>query len=106
MAKAKGKKGSFMFDHSKTCKGVTYISSNCHLNFRMEVTAKDKGPLRRIIREAVLIKNAIEGEKVTVKVTKEDLEHEIQKKIELLNSKREFHLPTLSTNATSISSLL
>ena len=88
--------------------GVVHKSANqCHKNFRMEVVSTDKGPLRRIIREAILIKDALEGEKAVVDSVKQEIDIEIKKKIKLLNSKREFHLPTLgSSQPNNIANLL
>ena len=102
----KGKK-SWMFDHSKTCKGVVHRGANCNKNFRMNVVSRDKGALRRIIREAVLIKNAIEGETVKINKVEEEISKDIIRKVMLLNGKREFNLPTLCSNQpTNISRLM
>ena len=61
----------------------------------MEVGCKDKDPMRRILREAIRIKDAMEGEEYKTRVVEEGIEKEIKAKLRLLNSKREFHLPTL-----------
>ena len=64
-------------------------------DFEMKVLKTYKDPLRRVIREAVKIKDVKECEEETVSVTVGDVETEIRYKVKLLNSKLiEFHLPT------------
>ena len=108
VAKAKQRVGSsFMKEHTITCERTLHKGANCFKNFHMEVTSCDKDPLRRILREAIAIKDACEGEKMTIRMFKDDVEGEVQAKVMLLNSKREIHLPTLATGSvSSISSQL
>ena len=72
--------------------------------FRREVVKRDRDPLRRILREALRIKKTIDGE--TMCLQNEDgeqeddgptIKKEIQVKLKLLNSKREFFLPDMPT---------
>ena len=61
----------------------------------MTLKATDKCPLRRVVREAVRLKDLKEQETVKVTLMVEDVEKEIMVKIKLLNSKKnEYHLPT------------
>ena len=98
----KAGKGSFMIDHSTTCKGMDKRFPVTDNMFRMEVVGRDKCPLRRVLREAVRIKDALEFGEVKVATPEEEIEEEIRRKINLLNSKREFYLPVIGSNTQNI----
>ena len=98
----KAGKGSFMIDHSTTCKGMDKRFPVTDNMFRMEVVGRDKCPLRRVLREAVRIKDALEFGEVKVATPGEEIEEEIRRKINLLNSKREFYLPVIGSNTQNI----
>ena len=96
-----------MNDHAKKCQGEKYKNRDSYKNYRMELTGIDRGPLRRVLREAIAIKDNLEGLRTKISVLKNDIEKEIAVKIQLMNSKREFHLPVLgSAQVSSISSQL
>ena len=85
-----------MKDHLDRCHGTRHDQPKNPRMFKMEIIAKDRDPLRRILREAIRIRDVIEGEEIEIKkVNQDNLEEEIRVKLSLLNSKREFHLPTL-----------
>ena len=94
------KKGSWMFDHEQEClRGVHNIGPD---RFEMKVVSKDRDPLRRILREALRIRDVMEGEQIKImRTTHENIEEEIKVKLQLLNSKREFHLPILGSMKTA-----
>ena len=87
-----------MYDHIQECKGNGGGNPLGPESFRMDVVSKDEDSLRRILREAVRIKDVLEGEEVEVKTMEEGVEREIKAKLAILNSKREFHLPTLGAS--------
>merc|ERR1712082_602493 len=60
--KLKRKIGSFMFDHIHEKHPEIKTHEESIPIFKMDVTATDKDPMRRIIREAVKIKSVIDGE--------------------------------------------
>ena len=72
--------------------------------FKMIVSKPDKGPLRRILREAVRIRTGLEGEEIKIKIDQSEEEvtrsisREIKMRVHLLNSKREFHLPVMAAS--------
>ena len=73
-------------------------------DFKMELINVDKDPNRRIVREAISIKHTLDGRKEIVKVKKgEDLE-ETEELVEakLMNGKREFFLPCLTSGVGNI----
>ena len=60
----------------------------------MTVKSTEKCSLRRVVREAVRLKDLKENETRKVSLTVKDIEKEIEVKIKLLNTKNEYHLPT------------
>ena len=83
-------------------------------DFKMVVTSLDKDPLRRISREAIRIRDSLEGEEIIIEFPKDDLTKAKKDKIKtdpkatvsLLNSKREFFLPRLGGGVTNIGNML
>jgi len=91
MDKAKANKGYFLNEHLKKQHTVQkpklkYIEEG----HRVDVTSTDKDPFRRIIREALTIKDVIDGESKELVTNFGDQEHKKSFKVGLLNSKREF----------------
>ena len=82
-----------MYDHIKN--NHPEVKNLSTKYFEMNITAVDKDPLRRIVREAVKIRETINGEEVKITVKKEDQEDEVSRKITLINGKREYFLPTI-----------
>ena len=102
VSKWKTKKGSFIFDHGRKCKGVPEGRVITPDDFIMEVIKSDRCPLRRVLREAVRIRDGMEEEDIKLNDQEEDIEgaisREIEARIELLNSKREFYLPVIGAS--------
>ena len=63
-----------MIDHSTKCPGITPDMEITSDFFRMEIIGRDKDPLRRVLREAVRIKGALEGEEFKVTTIEEEIE--------------------------------
>ena len=95
VAKWKSKKGSFMYDHIQECQYLGENDAKDPSLFKMDVVSKDRDPLRRILREAIRIRDVHEGEDLEVRTVENGIEKEIKARLMLLNSKREFHLPNL-----------
>ena len=63
-------------------------------DFRMELCKVDRDPMRRVLREAIRIKRAGDGEVIEIP----DADGKMTKvKITLLNDKREWFCPTIVT---------
>ena len=71
----------------------------------MILLKSDKDSLRRVLREAVKIKDVKENDRETATFTVEDIEKEITFRLKLLNSKKnEYYLPTfVATGVTGVS---
>merc|ERR1712082_65573 len=67
LAKFKSKGGSFMSDHIRECAHAKDVVNPGPQGFQMEVVSRDKGPLRRVLREAIRIRDVLDGEEVVVK---------------------------------------
>ena len=93
MESLEGKKESWMLDHALESHPEVMIEvGGASSLFGVQVEKRDKDAMRRILREAIRIMKALGGEKMTVE------RDEGQKKevgIKLLNSKREFFLPSI-----------
>lgn len=66
--------------------------------FQVEITGRDTDALRRILREAVKIRSVLDGEMLELKEEVEEGTEEgrvIKARLHLLNSKREWFLPTV-----------
>lgn len=63
--------------------------------FKVEISGRDKDPLRRILREAIKIRSVLDGEVLEITENTENGELKVNAKLELLNSKREWFLPTV-----------
>ena len=98
-----------MVEHLNECQYAKDDVNSGHEMFQMEVVSSDTDPLRRILREAIRIKDVIEGEEMVIKEKDPEdmLDQEIRAKLRILNSKREFHLPTLgAAQVNNVSNML
>jgi len=99
LEKLKNKQDYFILDHLQDKHPEANHDPN---HFQMEMTSTDKDPLRHIIQEAILIKHSIDGDKEKIKIHKGDnMEKEIEVPVKLINSKREFFLPTINGTGTN-----
>ena len=99
MANFTSKKGSFTYEHLRECRHATEGDKEKGTNnFEMEVVGIDKDPLRRIIREAIRIKDDSTEEQKRITIRVNEIEKEITCRLRLLNSKREFHLPKMGSS--------
>ena len=81
---------SFMWDHIAEKHGEETSGED----FRMELCKVDRDPMRRVLREAIRIKRAGDGEVMEIP----DADGKMTKvKITLLNDKREWFCPTIVT---------
>ena len=84
------KNDSFMWDHIAEKHGEEASGED----FRMELCKADSNPMRRVLREAIRIKRAGDGEVMEIP----DADGKMTKvKITLLNDKREWFCPTIVT---------
>ena len=82
-----------MLDHAKEAHSEALMEEGGAASiYGMEVEPRDKDPMRRILREAIRIKKALGGEKMVINGF-EGKKKEVN--IKLLNSKREFYLPSI-----------
>ena len=98
--------GSFMRDHGMECKGRHLEDGPAmETDYRMSLHSTHRDSLRRVIREAVRIKDVKENGMEIEKVVIDDIEKEISIKLKLLNSKKnEFHLPiSMATGVLGVS---
>ena len=94
----RGKSG-FMWSHTETHHQGVRGAGGGLSDYRMEVVGQDKDPMRRIIREAIRIKDADkEVSEVAVEVENHDggdrTEVEMVK-VSLMNDKKEWFLPRI-----------
>ena len=90
-------KGSFMIQHFKQHHPNTQ-ENEIRNKVQMELENVDNKPLNRILREAIRIRDTLEGETTNIKwknpiTGKEELN---KANVKLINTKREFNMPVLS----------
>ena len=87
--------------------GLRKPSDGTFEDVRMIIEATDRCPLRRVLREAIKIKDVKEKEEEIQKVVVNNIEKEIRYKLKLLNTKtNEFYLPTsVATDVIGISEM-
>ena len=90
-------KDSFMYDH--TVKEHDGEVRGCQEDYEMVIISKDKDVMRRLLREAIRIKRAVDGKeevmRVKLRVQGQEEETEIKVPILLLNSHTEWYMPRL-----------
>ena len=91
----------FMWHHLSSNHREENISIPIDRLFRVHISGRDRDPMRRVLREAVKIRSALDGEKVDVAVETngEGEEQKVDVEINLLNTKNEWFQPNIITLA-------
>ena len=96
-----------MVDHLKKDHGLRKpTEEDVRGCFYADVTRSDKDPLRRVLRESLLIRDAMEGAqrklKVTVRHEGQDVEEDGDFEVSLLNSKAEYFKPNIISGLSNV----
>ena len=89
----RSKKESWMLEHARDTHAEALREEGVAAAlYGMKVEPRDKDSMRRILREAIRIKKALGGERMIIEGSDGGRK---EAKIKLLNSKREFYLPSI-----------